>query len=331
MAKSDGLCIYFNPRRFLLFRKYYINLGLDKETNYNIDDVLSEEMYYPSVCQILLLKYMHGETKKDSYLLILNTHLIFNKHAGHVKLAMLTLILKTILRLTQIYKIDDILLCGDFNIVPNSMLYKLLSTGKIDLEVDLHEYSNQQLVIANKQCEDLDYLVQLSDKKFAKRQTQSIQQINMKFLSILYYVNVVVPRDNSQEIKFRGPSTPKLLDKLFLENFYENLSNIIAFKSAYAEGNRKFIRKNKTSAELAKMQFVNDPQYYNNEAYITQYAEDMVNTVDYVWYSSRGSLKIKGILQVPDVNYLKKLRSSCPSDEFGSDHFSLVVDFLIKH
>lgn len=295
-----------------------------------MDDILSNEMYYPSVCQMMLFHRADQSAKLDSFILVVNTHLIFNKYAGHIKLAMLTLILKAVLRLTQIYKVQDILFCGDFNIVPNSMLYNLLSTGKVDLDVDLREYSNQELIISNRKCGDLDYLVKLSDKKFIKRIVPPKKQINLEFLSILYYINVIIPRDGEEEIKLNGPNTFKVLDKLFLTQFYENLSNVVALRSAYAEANKKFVRKNRNKPEVSKIHYVLDPHHYNNEAFVTQYTDDMVNTVDYIWYSSSGLLKIQQILQVPSISYLKALQACCPIDCYGSDHFSLVIDFLIK-
>ena len=40
------------------------------------------------------------------------------------------------------YQIDDIIFGGDFNLVPNSMIYNFITTGNLLLACDLVEYSN---------------------------------------------------------------------------------------------------------------------------------------------------------------------------------------------
>ena len=40
------------------------------------------------------------------------------------------------------YKISDIFFSGDFNMIPNSMLYNYIKDGQVDFDVSLREYSN---------------------------------------------------------------------------------------------------------------------------------------------------------------------------------------------
>lgn len=329
-GKKDGNCIFFKTDKFTLKKSFHLNFKIDNNKNYNAVDEFSSEMYYPSVAQFALLKYIDKDGGEDSSILIINTHLVFNKNTGHLKLAMITLIIKTILRLTQIYKINDIFFCGDFNSIPNSLLYDLLSKGKIDLSRDLREYSNQHLLMEQRKGGDLDYLVRLSDRKFNYNTEKNYKTISLNFLSILYHINIIIPKMNDSEIKLHKPKNYQPVDKVFLTSFFHSISSVISFKSAYAEFNRKFYKKYKSSPVLGQLLYLFDQEKNNNDAYITQFSQDMVNTVDYIWFGSNGKFKLKRILQMPDVNYLKNLETPCPTQHFGSDHFSLVVDFYKK-
>lgn len=90
-------------------------------------------MYYPSMGLFVLLK---NKLTSDT-LLIVNTHLLFNKNRGHVKLGMLVLLMKSISKIKSQYPVESVFFCGDFNMAPCSMLYNFMINKGVNLSVDL--------------------------------------------------------------------------------------------------------------------------------------------------------------------------------------------------
>lgn len=74
-------------------------------------------------------------TAKGPPLCVANTHLLFNPRRGDVKLAQLAIVLAKIDRLVESCRargdLCNVVLCGDFNCVPNMPLYQLITTGQL--------------------------------------------------------------------------------------------------------------------------------------------------------------------------------------------------------
>jgi mRNA deadenylase 3'-5' endonuclease subunit Ccr4 len=87
-----------------------------------------------NICIIAALKYtLHPK----NCFLIANSHLLFNNNRGDIKLAQTYQILQTLKQLKQNfnnlgYEYVNLILCGDFNSVPNSGVYKLITEGSVD-------------------------------------------------------------------------------------------------------------------------------------------------------------------------------------------------------
>lgn len=68
-------------------------------------------------------------------LCVANTHLLFNPRRGDVKLAQLAVMLAEINRVVKSCEANgelcNVILCGDFNSVPHSPLYELITTGEL--------------------------------------------------------------------------------------------------------------------------------------------------------------------------------------------------------
>lgn len=60
-------------------------------------------------------------------MIFINSHLPFNQNRGHVKLAIYVCILKILKEFETYYNFDYIVWAGDFNTIPNSMLYTLIT------------------------------------------------------------------------------------------------------------------------------------------------------------------------------------------------------------
>ncbi|XP_053701249.1 protein angel homolog 1 [Synchiropus splendidus] len=87
-----------------------------------------------NVAVVLLLEpsASHPESPR---LCVGNTHLLFNPSRGDVKLAQLGLLLAEVHHLSKSCRDEDrrcdVVLCGDFNAVPHSPLYQLITTGEL--------------------------------------------------------------------------------------------------------------------------------------------------------------------------------------------------------
>ncbi|KAM9777593.1 protein angel homolog 1 [Neosynchiropus ocellatus] len=84
---------------------------------------------------VVLLLEPTDSTSKSPLLCVGNTHLLFNPSRGDVKLAQLGLLLAEVDHLSKSCKAEgrrcDVVLCGDFNAVPHSPLYQLVTTGEL--------------------------------------------------------------------------------------------------------------------------------------------------------------------------------------------------------
>ena len=320
--KFDGNAILFRKERFKMKRYFFLNLRLKNGKNYNREDELTKNMTYPSTALFLLLE---EKNKIKSSILIINTHLLFDAKRGDIKFGMLILIFKTIYKITQNFAVSDIFFCGDFNFMPNSMLYNFITKSLVDFSCDLKEYSNQIMISKMNNVKDIEIIAKIADRKFKPSPESNKKTIDFGFIKKLCLAEIIIPEDNNK-IKIKGRDEQINFD--IIKNHLEIISRIHNFKSSYAEFNKKYRKKNKNSNKINNLNFHFDKKRYNNDAFITQFTNDFKNTFDYIWFSPQGNFKLYKILQTPNQNYLKSLFKTCPVDFFGSDHFSLVVDLI---
>lgn len=338
MQKSDSNAILFKKDKFEEVRRYHTSLHLVEGQNYNRTDKLSEEMYYPSMGLFMLLKRKRSgsndeesEEKGSDLILVVNTHILFNKNRGHVKFGMLVLLFKIINEIKAQSNFGSVILCGDFNIAPNSMLYNYISTGHVHLGVDLKEFSNQAYLMYLSQNKQLDELISISDMKYKPRPNPKVT-ISQIFLQNLNACQVKMPTNqNDITITFENHFIQDIKINVAhsMRVSMEELSTNLNLKSAYAKFNKKYFQSYSSKPSFTDMHFWFNPNTHNNDSFITNFTEDVRHTVDYVWYNS-SQFQVARILQAPDLEYLAKSQSGCPFDSFPSDHFSLVVDFVDK-
>lgn len=125
--KTDGCAVCYNTTKFttltvrlLEFQRHNPEL-LDRD---NIGIVL------------LLQPIMeHDEGIRFQPVCVANTHLLFNPRRGDVKLAQLAIVLAEIDYVVRQCKVKgqecEVILCGDFNTLPNTPLYQLIVTGQL--------------------------------------------------------------------------------------------------------------------------------------------------------------------------------------------------------
>ncbi len=309
-------------------------MNLDKQATYPSDPVLANQMTYPGVAIFTLLKDLQqAELGFENSILIVNTHLVFNTLRGDIKFSMLIFIMKTILKINQAYNVSDIFFGGDFNLVPNSMLYKWISTSEADLDADLREYSNQKMLSSLKDDMDIEELVKLGDRKFSSSSEgfNRKRKIDSQYLRSLVKSEILLPEKDSlsETIFVINSFTGIFADDNHLQ-FVENISKLLCFKSSYAELNRKFNKRYRKGPNINLLNFFFDEKYNNNDCFISQYTHNFKNAVDYIWFAANNKYRIARILQMPDSRVLSKNNLSCPIENFGSDHFCLVADFYFR-
>lgn len=128
-GKPDGCAIFYRHAKFTLV-KY-------KLVRYYTPDV--QILDKDNVGVILLLKVNTANHKVDNqFICVANTHLLFNKKRGDIKLAQLAYLFAEIHELAVLSQDDrgkthcPIILCGDLNSLPFSPLYHFLVTGQLE-------------------------------------------------------------------------------------------------------------------------------------------------------------------------------------------------------
>lgn len=314
-SKTDGNAIFYNENKFEFLKKYFIDFNFKNGNGYEKDDILKKEMVYPSNAIFGVFRMKDKGKKK---ILVVNTHLLFNPKKGDLKLSMIILIKKSIKEIKKVHKIEDVFLIGDFNLVPNSMIYDYLTKNTIDLDVDLQEFSNQNMVMENK-AKKLEEIINLTDRNFFPIKKSRKEKMNKMLVERLINISPVISNDN-EEINF---SINKLKEKVNFEKIIlklENLSKENQFISLYSKFNILYNQENG----------LNISKFQNYENLLSHFTQEIQSNVDYLFMSSNNFV-VKSVLKNPDLEFLKGLEKTIPTQHFGSDHFSLVADLGLKN
>ena len=314
IEKNDGCGIIYKKDKFNKIGNWFCNLKMEANQNYGNEDLFSKEMYYPSIGQFLLLE----DNKYNKKILCVNTHLLFNKNKGHVKLAMLLLIFKIINILkSQIAKVASLIFSGDFNIVPNSMLYNWLSGNGINLSVDLREFSNQSFFMSLSDSRTPNEIALWSNKKYKNRNNGKNVVLN-SFLLLL--MNVVPIITNENQIIFDQNKNEKnvyLDPRNEASKNFDEIINKLQICSCYS----KFLSRPENN---------NYNNESNNEALITHFTKDVRSATDYIWIN-KDSFKVKEILNIPEFGcFGNNEKIGLPNEIYPSDHLLISVKLDYK-
>ncbi|XP_021346985.1 protein angel homolog 2-like isoform X2 [Mizuhopecten yessoensis] len=126
--KFDGCATFYNAHRFKMVKCSH----LCYKRQYSILD-------RDNVALIMKLEPV-TKRKRRRELCVANTHLLFNPKRGDIKLAQMVLLLTEIKKMSLTLTGDGhtthipTILCGDFNLVPESDLYQFLADGYLNFE-----------------------------------------------------------------------------------------------------------------------------------------------------------------------------------------------------
>ncbi|XP_052386538.1 protein angel homolog 1 isoform X1 [Carassius gibelio] len=318
-TKTDGCAVCYRSNRFtqlsislLEFRRSDCEL-LDRD----------------NVGIVLLLQPTAGQNEAFSPICVANTHLLFNPRRGDVKLAQLAIMFAEIDTMIKKCKSEgrhcEVVLCGDFNTLPNSPLWNFITTGQlyyhglpawmVSGQVDLSYKVHHTRLFAPLWPSSLG----ISDDCQYRSDTQSAasadkRQYSAEFLCQLRYSPAACVRPADLEL-IRGVTdrTPDPEDMdMFGPRFRRTLHHELSLRSAYSH-----VQPDTQTAVVSTL---------NSEGGAM---------VDYIFFSTRrtgsaaaeesaAGLKLLGRLSLLSEADLWSLRG-LPNEAFPSDHLSLIV------
>lgn len=326
--RVEGSAIFFAREKFSLVGSHCLNFKMTKDV-YQETDIFSKEMVKSCVATVAVLEpkgFGLSNLNSSHRIGVVSTHLPFSVNQGHLKFAILVLILRSIAALKLRYGLNDVLLCGDFNLVPRSMLYEYLVSQSLDLGVDIRDFSNQIFVRNLLQSEGAERSVVEGDRRTKGLYHHQGRHQSDEFYKILSGVYPVF--DDHGAVTFTPPHEVDHRGMQDIQKSFELLSQSTAFKSSYAEVKNQIITKD--LEDKNRFSFSHDPGEFHNEAIYTHFANKMLLAVDYIFFNRDGKLQPTGTLDVPDFSWMMSKGRSLPFAPFGSDHISLVADFDVK-
>ncbi|KAI9298037.1 hypothetical protein K502DRAFT_300081 [Neoconidiobolus thromboides FSU 785] len=134
----DGCATFYKNDKFSLNFDKIIELGsvIDKPEFCKSTDTLNRLMNRDNVAGIVILE----RKEKDYKLVVANAHIHWDPECADVKLVQTALVTKELEKIAEQFNRKDsnerlkLLLCGDFNSLPDSGVYTFLDNGKIDLD-----------------------------------------------------------------------------------------------------------------------------------------------------------------------------------------------------
>ncbi|XP_065123472.1 protein angel homolog 1 isoform X2 [Paramisgurnus dabryanus] len=291
---------------------------------------------------VLLLQPITERLEALSPVCVANTHLVFNPRRGDVKLAQLAIVLAEIDVMIESCKSQgkscEVILCGDFNALPNTPLVKFITggqlhyhglpawmvSGQVDLSSNLHHRrlftplwpsslgindGCQYEVHAEGQVKDLNSHLTHTDKVCCTTAKEKLQYSHDFLRQLRYCQSSCVRPPDLDFIPGVTDNTPDPEDiQMFNLRFGASLFHRLNLTSAYTD-----IQSNTENCVL-----------------LTTLNSEGGAMVDYIFYSHHikqrnGGLKLMGRLSLLSEADLWSL----PNETFPSDHLSLLVRFQL--
>ncbi|XP_058605593.1 protein angel homolog 1 isoform X2 [Onychostoma macrolepis] len=313
-AKTDGCAVCYHSDRFT---QLSINLLEFRQSDCELLD-------RDNVGIVLLLQPTAGQNEVFSPICVANTHLLFNPRRGDVKLAQLAIVFAEIDIMIKKCRSEgrrcEVVLCGDFNALPNSPLWNFITTGQlyyhglpawmVSGQVDLSYKIHHTRLFAPLWPSSLsitDGCQYMSDTQTAASDNR---QYSAEFLCQLRYCPAACVRPADLElIPGVTDKTPDPDDvEMFSSRFGHTLNHALSLRSAYS------------------------PVQPDMRTVVSSLNSEGGAMVDYIFYStgsasaeeSAGGLKLLGRLSLLSEADLWSLRG-LPNEAFPSDHLSLIV------
>jgi len=333
--RTEGCVTFWKSDKFELVSKFHIDM--------NFSGKLSQMKFMDrdTIAQILVLK---SKTSDHSFI-IANTHLLYNLKRGEIKLGHILVLLKSINAVAAScdragLKTKNTFICGDFNSIPNSLLYNIFTDEKFNLSnIPSTQVSNQLYAKWLKVDDELKHSVESTRKYFLSQKSKSgqYQTLDPEIASTLKNLEADLTEEDGSfayKIKSAIKDPKKLAQTKMISKEDFGLPNSI-FESTYAFVNKHYYAQNPTDKStnvnrmihLAKEQIPGfDPYKLTFEGGISHMSSDFQANVDYLWFNKLNKLRPYRILELPGYQMLQKIKS-IPNEDHPSDHFALVADF----
>lgn len=153
----EGLACIYNMERFKLIDTTRIVLAEHISTDAIYADIWKEIKNNSKLAERILQRTTAVQTttlestENEEILLVANTHLYFHPDADHIRLLQCGLIMKYIedvfkkLKENVVNKRISLILCGDFNSVPECGIFKFITTGKVSQDCIDYQSSRSQI------------------------------------------------------------------------------------------------------------------------------------------------------------------------------------------
>ncbi|EGT31089.1 hypothetical protein CAEBREN_22092 [Caenorhabditis brenneri] len=145
--KDDGCAIFYRSEKFEKVAYEGVNYFVSDEAISNRENI----------AQILALRCLATR----EVIIVANTHLLFNEERGDVKLAQLGILFAAINKMRTAFGVSSefretippVIVMGDFNMEPNSQIYKFVVEGRLFVEGQfIRTMSGQSVRTGGRQC-----------------------------------------------------------------------------------------------------------------------------------------------------------------------------------
>ncbi|KAA0711544.1 Protein angel -like protein 1 [Triplophysa tibetana] len=309
--------------------------------------------FYRSDCQllnrdnvgiVLLLQPITEQGEALSPICVANTHLLFNPRRGDVKLAQLAIVLAEIDKMIKTCESQgrscEVVLCGDFNALPNSLLLKFITSGElyylglpawmVSGQVDLSSKFHQSRIFEplwpeklgiNKNCQYVVY----SDPRTSGPEKL---QYSHDFLHRLQFCQASCVRPPDLDfIPGVTDNTPDLDEiHMFSFRFGHTLFHGLKLTSAYPHTHpitHSCVLTTLNSEGGAMVDYI----FYSTPTHDDAHVKVFITF--FFTFKRGGGLKLLGRLSLLSEDHLLSLKG-LPNETFHSDHLSLLAKFQLS-
>ena len=248
---------------------------------------------------------------------IATSHILFNPNRGDIKLAQVQLLLDRLAERASLLSPSQpgdergIIVCGDFNAVPQSGMYHFLTHGKIPPGCVSNRHMSGQYLMKDR---DLDFLLMDESGHSGGGTAMGVFDVSTGRTAFAGYESDM---EMAEALAGMNTSPMKTQRRYGGQTVKGPGANMIAganhpfhFSSAYAQARG----------------LLSDGSLTTGEPVFTTYHRRFRGTVDYIFFDADVDMHCTGVLEMLPLHTLRRL-GSIPHKHWCSDHLSLVASF----
>ena len=317
-VKLDGCAVFYRKDRFSFRERREIEYRISGHSLMDRDNI---------GLVVALEPKEYGRISKKPTIFVANTHLLFNKNRGDIKLLQLAKLLSEIdemskfashlpMKATAQDAYNPVILCGDFNSTPLSPLYEFLTKGRLKYEGLSRSHMSGQNPPSRRRG---------SETYFSRDLIPNVMNISNLCQKVAANCGQNAAR-GIDSANFIAESDDCIIvgetiaGKTVIIEEPGVLKHLLRLQSAY-----KFDRNNLTAATSS--QGVVDYIMFSQGMERT-IAEQMCSEGDIFVNVPRKQLYLTGVLALPSSDDLTAMHS-IPNPVISSDHFALLATFRL--